>query len=94
MRRRGGPRWKFTAGKAFQRDLWKQKQQLDRVMEAIVEICQDPMPAHGNTAKPLRNELQGMWRYRLGDFRIIYEPDTGRSIVHFLGLKPRSEAYD
>ena len=91
--RRVGSAWKFTAAKEFQRDLRKHGQQFGRVIEAIVAICQDPMSPHGNTVKPLGDELQGMWRFRLGDFRLIYEPDTEKSVVHFLGLKPRSGAY-
>ena len=92
--RHAGPEWKFTTARAFQRDLWSQKQQFDRILGAIVEICRDPMSARGNTVKPLRNHFQGMWRYRLGDLRLIYEPDAEKTVVHFLGLKPRSEAYD
>ena len=90
----GGPEWRFTTARAFQRDLWSQKQQFDRILGAIVEICRDPMTARGNTVKPLRNQFQGMWRYRLGDLRLIYEPDAEKTVVHFLGLKPRSDAYD
>ena len=94
VERSDGGRWKFTLAKEFRRDLWKQRQQLGRVIEAIREVCESPMSPNGDTVKPLQNELPGMWRYRLGDFRLIYEPDKGRSVVHFLGFKPRAKAYE
>ena len=89
---RGGSAWKFTAAKEFQHDLNKHKQQLEGVIGAIVAICRDPMSKRGNTVKPLVGELQGMWRYRLGDFRLIYEPDTENSVVHCLGFKAAVES--
>lgn len=87
-------KWKFTLAKELRRDLKRQPQLLDRVIQAIMEVCGNPMSAIGNTVKPLTNELQGMWRYRIGDFRVIYEPDGDRRTVHFLGLRPRGSAYE
>lgn len=87
-------KWEFTLGREFRRDLKRQPQLLDRVIQAIMEVCNSPMSAMGNTVRPLANELQGMWRYRIGDFRIIYEPDEKKRIMHFLGLRSRGSAYE
>ncbi len=91
---RGGGSWKFTLGKRLQNDLRKSGQYMERTVRAIVKICENPMSPQGNTVKPLRYQLQGMWRYRIGDSRLICQPDTEKQVVHFLGLRPRGEAYD
>ena len=92
--RRNARNWRFTLAKEFRRDLRQQPQLLDRVIRAIMEVCDSPMSARDNTVKPLRNALQGMWRYRIGDFRVIYHANKDGRIVHFLGVKPRSDAYE
>ena len=92
--RRDARKWRFTLAKEFRRDLRQQPQLLDRVIRAVMEVCDSPMSARDNTVKPLRNALRGMWRYRVGDFRVIYHPNEDRRIVHFLGVKPRSDAYE
>ena len=86
--------WKLTLSGEFRRDQRNQPQLLESVIGAITEICNAPTSVRGNTVKPLQGDLRGMWRYRIGDFRIIYEPDPARMNVHFIGLKPRSRAYD
>ena len=86
--------WKLTLSSEFQRDQRNRPQLLESVVRAVAEICNAPMSVRGNTVKPLQGELRGMWRYRIGDFRIIYEPDPAKMNVHFLGLKPRSSAYE
>jgi mRNA interferase RelE/StbE len=43
-------------------------------------VSKDPM----NTGKPLKGELSGFWRYRLGDYRIIYTVDIEKQIITVL----------
>lgn len=94
LERAGEKAWRFTLAKEFRRGLRKQPQLLEPVIAAIMELCADPRSPHGNTVKPLVGELAGMWRYRIGHFRLIYRPDEGRRAVDVLALKPRSRAYD
>ena len=94
MERRDGGRWEFTLAKEFRRDLKQRSHLFEQSIAALMEVCDSPMSARSNTVKPLRNELRGMWRYRMGDYRLIYQPDMDRRVVHFLGLKPRAEAYE
>ena len=86
--------WKFTHAQRFWRGARKHLHLLNRVVEAMLEICESPISVRGNTVKPLQGELVGMWRYRIGDFRLIYEPDPEARTVHFVDLKPRAEAYE
>ena len=65
-----------------------------RVLECLSQLTRDPMNPKGDTVKPLEGELKGWWRYRLGDFRLIYRPDRAKKTVFLGGLLPRCEAYD
>lgn len=65
-----------------------------RILEAIAKITADPITLNGNTIKPLSGEKSGMWRYRIGDFRIIYHPDKTSKHILLLTFSPRGSAYD
>jgi mRNA-degrading endonuclease RelE of RelBE toxin-antitoxin system/uncharacterized membrane protein YqjE len=83
---------------ALTRDFMKSVAQIDRklqgrILEALGEIAQDPVTVKGDTIKPLSHEFVGLWRYRLGDFRLIYQPLPGKRHVLLLALAPRGSAY-
>lgn len=90
----GDGRWRFAAWSGFLKDVWRQRNLFDRVLNAIVEICKDPMTERGNTIKCLTGDLRGYWRYRLGDFRLVYRPDVERRIVYCHQLASRGDVYD
>ena len=43
--------------------------------------------------EPLRGEWGGLWRYRIGDFRVICEIQDQRLIVYALSIGRRREIY-
>ncbi len=92
--RSGGDLWDFTLSSEFRRDLRRQPQLLESVIGAIFEVLGAPISARGNTIKPLQREFRGMWRRRIADYRMVYEPNLEKRTVHFLELKPRAEIYD
>ncbi len=92
--RSGEGLWKFTLSNEIQRDLKHQLKLMPLVFKAVLEVCVDPMSVRGDTVKPLQGELRGMWRYRIGAYRLIYEPNSQTRTVHFPALKPRSSAYE
>ena len=47
-----------------------------RVLEAISELSEDPLSLQGNTKKPLTGEFKGLWRYRVGDYRIVFQQNA------------------
>lgn len=65
-----------------------------RVLEAISKLSRAPTKAVGDTVKPLTGNLAGLWRYRIGDYRLVYQPDTGRNCVVLIRFTPRGGAYD
>ena len=51
-------------------------------------------PRARNNAKPLYGRFAGAWRYRVGDYRVIYEIDDAAYQVRVLAIVHRREAYD
>lgn len=43
--------------------------------------------------KPLKGVLQGLFRYRLGDYRIVYSIDRKEGQISILHVAHRSEVY-
>ena len=94
---RGGERkreWRFTAASKFIKDVKQRLDLFDRVLQAVEEIRQHPTLSRGNTVKRLTRDLEGMWRYRIGDYRLVYEPDNDRRVVHLLSISHRKDVYE
>ena len=64
-----------------------------RVLGAILEILENPIAVRGDTIKPLTAELKGMWRYRIGDYRLVYLPETDNRQILFVEFSSRSNIY-
>ena len=64
-----------------------------RILDALGWLSKDPVTMKGNTVKPLTDELAGLWRYRVGNYRLIYKPDDKSKRVTLLTFSPRGDAY-
>ncbi|AFZ25372.1 addiction module toxin, RelE/StbE family [Cylindrospermum stagnale PCC 7417] len=51
-------------------------------------------PRNYPNIKPLRGELSGYYRYRVGDYRVIYEIDDELNQVTIIFIEHRSRVYD
>ncbi len=92
--RRKAPRWQIGMSSDFSKDVSKIDRKLQgRILEALIEITEDPVSPRGDTIKPLSGTFEGYWRYRLGDYRLIYSPDESRGSVTLLAFEPRGSAY-
>jgi mRNA-degrading endonuclease RelE of RelBE toxin-antitoxin system len=47
-----------------------------RILEALAKITEAPTTIIGDTVKPLSGDLKGLWRYRIGDYRLVYDPNV------------------
>lgn len=54
-----------------------------------IEGCEDPR-AHG---KGLVGDKSGMWRYRIGDYRVLCDIDDGELVVLALEIAHRKSVY-
>ena len=64
------------------------RQRLDRCFEDLEEN-----PPGGSNIRPLTGPLKGLYRYRVGDWRIIYRLHSERLTVEVIAILPRGDAY-
>lgn len=90
------PLWSFSFTSEFQRNInkYNDKKFQGRILEAISSIASSPMTRRGDTVKPLKEQLIGKWRYRIGNYRLIYEPDPESLRIYLIAILPRGNAYD
>jgi len=69
------------------------KKLMGRILEAMTYICKAPITPRGDTIKPLTSELKGLWRYRIGDFRLVYQPEATKKCVTLLLFDNRGTVY-
>ena len=65
-----------------------QKRLLDW-LEDRIEGCKNPR----HFGEPLRGEMVGLWRYRIGDYRVICEIQDQQLVVLALAVGHRREIY-
>jgi len=65
-----------------------------RILEALTNLTSNPVEARGDTVKPLTGDFRGCWRYRIGDYRLIYSPDKSTGDITLLAFAARGAAYD
>lgn len=76
-----------SADKAF-RKLPKNVQKIAR--DRIDTLAEDPRPPF---ATPLRWGLKGLWKIRIGDYRVAYAIEDKKLIVLVVGVGDRKEIY-
>lgn len=83
---------------AFTSDFRKSVADIDkklqgRILEVISDLSQDPLTAQGDTKKPLTGEFKGLWRHRIGEYRLVYEPVLAGQQVVLLEFASRGSIY-
>jgi mRNA interferase RelE/StbE len=68
----------------------KIQQTILRYLHERVASAKDPR----QFGKPLRMNLAGLWRYRVGDYRLICRFEKNRLVVLVLKIAHRREVYD
>ena len=75
----------------------RELRQLDRQVQRTIlryfseRIATDDDPRR--FGKPLRHELQGLWRYRIGDYRAVCQIENDQLIVLVLAVNHRRQVY-
>ena len=62
---------------------------LCRVLSKIESLSSVPRP---HDSRKLRAQ-SGLWRVRIGDYRVIYSINDERRVVDVAGIRHRSDAY-
>ena len=85
--------WSVEWDDRAQREL----RQLDRQVQRTIlryfseRIATDDDPRR--FGKSLRHELQGLWRYRIGDYRAICQIENDQLVVLVLAVNHRRQVY-
>ncbi len=65
-------------------------QDLKRSIKAAVRaLCVNP-----NEGAPLVKELEGLWKYRVRRFRIVYAIDRRRKVIRVMAVGHRRSVYE
>jgi superfamily I DNA/RNA helicase/mRNA-degrading endonuclease RelE of RelBE toxin-antitoxin system len=64
----------------------------ERATAANHELAENPNTLRGNTIKPLQG-WQNVWRYRLGNHRLVYAVAPDSRVVQLLAIGPRDSIY-
>ncbi len=85
--------WLITHKPAYDTAFVELPKSLQRqATQAHAKLEQDPITLHGNTIKPLKG-WENLWRYRLGDHRLIYSALPEHQVVQLLAIGPRGDVY-
>lgn len=88
------PPWYVAFSKGFRDNISKIDRSLQgRILEAIGEILKDPITPRGDTLRSLGGNLAGLWRFRIGDFRLVYHPDRQTGNVTLMAFESRGDIY-
>jgi mRNA interferase RelE/StbE len=76
---------------SVEEDLKKLDKALVKKILARIEtyLAKDPK----ELGKPLKGEFQGYWRYRWGDYRVIYRISEKEILIIVLRISHRKEVY-
>lgn len=50
-------------------------------------------PLHGSNIRALTGQLRGLYRYRVGDWRVVYRIAREKRTVEVIAILPRGDAY-
>jgi mRNA interferase RelE/StbE len=64
-----------------------------RIKKALQELEQEENPLSCNNVKPLTGKLQGDYRLRVGDWRLLFTPERNKKIIYIYAILPRGNAY-
>ncbi len=84
--------WRIEIDKDVQREMKKlDKQVAKRITAELREVSQLDDPR--SMGKGLTGNLAGLWRYRVGDYRIICDIEDGVLLILVVDVAHRREVY-
>lgn len=96
-RHEGPPPWRIGFTAQFRKDVGALDRKLQgRILEVLQEVSGYSLPfrTKGDTFKPLKGDLTGYWRYRIGDFRLVIKPIVDESEIDVITFSARGAVYE
>lgn len=86
--------WQITQKPAYLADFIELSRDLQQsVINGLRELEQDPITPRGNTIKKMKG-YTNVYRYRLGDFRLLYAASLEAQMINLLAIGPRGSVYE
>lgn len=86
--------WQITHKPAYTADFIELNRNLQQaVVSALHELEQDPLTPRGDTIKKMKG-YSNVYRYRLGDFRLLYAAAPEARMIQLLAIGPRGSVYE
>ncbi len=84
--------WKVTYKKSVKKDLKKISKDIQYIIKRAIEekLMTDPL----KFGLPLRRNLKGLMKLRIGDYRIIYSIESQTVTVYVIKIGHRKEVYE
>ena len=88
-------KYKIAETEQFQKKIKKNKYKnlYKKITDYIYPLLRKN-PYFGPNIKKLKGEFSGLYRYRLGKFRLFYEIDDDKIIVFIIDIEDRKDAYN
>ena len=88
------PVWRVEFDQRAARELRKlghdARRLIQKYLRERIATADDPR----RFGRPLAHDLQGLWRYRVGDYRIVAAMEADRFVVLVISVGHRREVYD
>jgi mRNA interferase RelE/StbE len=86
--------FKIAETSSFQKNINKLKYNklYPKIKEYVYPILRKN-PYFGPNIKRLKGTLAGIYRYRIGDYRLFYEIDEEKIIIFIIDIEGRKDAY-
>lgn len=83
-------KYKIEYAKGIVKDLHKLPREIQlRAIEIVgKELALDP-----HKGRPLTGPYKGLWKYRIGDYRIIYSIEEKKVVIFVLRIRRRKDVY-
>ena len=69
------------------------KKMRKRVKKSLRELEKSENPLSHPQVRPLTGKLQGDYRLRVGDWRVLFTPDRDAKMLYVFAILPRGDAY-
>ena len=88
------PTWRVEVKPTAEKRLLKlDKTTRRRILQALQDLEAAEQPLRQPQVRALTGELQGDFRFRAGDWRVLLVPDVERKMLFVYAIVPRGEAY-
>ena len=86
--------WRVELSKASLKSLIKlDKSAQERILGRLEELGNTGNPLRHKDVRALEGKLKGFFRFRVGEYRLIFELDTVNRRIGVLAVVPRGKGY-